>query len=106
MIKYNKLVRDNIPSIIEGENKTYKTRILGDVEYELELRRKLIEEATELFNAKTIEEKIYELADIYELIEYVLMVNKIDKRKVDISRIRKNMKKGSFDEKVFLEYIN
>lgn len=103
---YNKLVRDNIPKIIENDGKKLKSRILNDEDYEVELRKKLIEEATELFEAKTEEEKISELADIYEIIEYVLMVNKIDKRKVDIMRIKKNMKNGSFEDKIFLEQVN
>ncbi len=106
MIKYNKLVRDNIPEMIKSEGKQFKTRILNDKEYELELRRKLIEEAKELFEAESIEQKIYELADIYEIIEYVLMVNNIDKRSIDISRIKKNMTNGSFDDKIFLEHVN
>ena len=72
MTKYNKLVRDNIPKIIESDGKEFKIRILNDEEYELELRKKLIEEAKELFEAESIEQKIYELADIYEIIEYVL----------------------------------
>ncbi len=106
MIKYNKLVRDNIPGIIQNDGKECKTRILDDHEYEVELRKKLIEEATELFEAKNIEEKIYELADIYEIIEYVLMVNNIDKRNVDIMRIKKNMKNGGFENKTYLEQVN
>ncbi len=106
MKKYNKLVRDNIPNIIKNDGKECKTRVLNEEEYEIELRKKLIEEATELFKAKNIEEKIYELADIYEIIEYILMVNNIDKRNVDIVRIKKNMKNGSFEDKTFLEYIN
>ncbi len=106
MKKYDKLVRDNIPSIIKEDGKECITKILNDEEYELALRKKLIEEATELFEAKSIEEKVYELADIYEVIEYILMVNKIDKRKVDIMRIKKNMQKGSFEDKIFLEQVN
>lgn len=106
MTKYNKLVRDNIPKIIESEGKKFKTHILNDEEYELELRKKLIEEAKELFEAESIEQKIYELADIYEIIEYVLMVNNIDKKTVDITRIKKNMENGSFEDKIFLEHVN
>ena len=106
MKKYNKLVRDNIPRIIKNDGLESKTRILNEEEYEVELRKKLVEEATELSEATNIEEKIYELADIYEIIEYILMTNKIDKRQVDIMRIKKNMKKGSFEDRVFLEYIN
>ena len=106
MKKYNKLVRDNIPKIIKKDGKKCKTRVLKKDEYEIELRKKLIEEASELFEAKNTEEKIYELADIYEIIEYILMINNIDKRKVDTVRIKKNMKNGSFEDKIFLEYIN
>lgn len=106
MIRYNKLVRDNIPKIIENEGKKFKTRILDDKEYELELRKKLIEEAKELFEAKSIEEIINELADIYEIIEYLLIVNKIDKRSIDVSRFKKNMKNGSFEDKIFLEHVS
>jgi len=106
MEKYNKLVRDNIPKIIENDGLNYKTRVLNDEEYEVELRKKLIEEATELLKAKNVDEKIYELADIYEIIEYILMTNNIDKRKVDIARIKKNMKNGSFEDRIFLEHIN
>lgn len=106
MIKYNKLVRDNIPQIIKSDGKNFKTRILSDKEYELELRKKLIEEAKELYEAKDIKEKIYELADIYEIIEYVLMTNNIDKRQIDDMRIKKNMKNGSFEDKIFLEHVN
>lgn len=103
---YNKLVRDNIPKIIEKNNLQCKHRVLSDKEYEIELRKKLIEESTELFEAKTEEEKIYELADIYEVIEYILMVNKIDKREVDIMRVKKNMKNGSFEDKIYLEQVS
>lgn len=103
---YNKLVRDNIPEIIKESGLTAKTRILNEKEYEQELRNKLIEEATELSVAKDIKEKIYELADIYEIIEYILMTNKIDKRDVDLVRIKKNMKNGSFENKIFLEHVN
>jgi len=106
MIKYNKLVRDNVPSIIEEANKVCKVRTLNDSEYELELRKKLIEESTELLNAKDKTETITELADVYEVIEYILMTNKISKLEVDNVRIKKNMKKGSFEDKIFLEYIN
>jgi len=106
MIKYYKLVRDNVPSIIKAANKECKTRVLNKEDYELELRKKLIEEANELLNSKNKTEKIIELADIYEVIEYILMVNKISKLEVDEKRIKKNMEKGSFEDKIFLEYIN
>ncbi len=106
MIKHNKLVRDNIPQIIKDNGKECKTRMLGDQEFELELRKKLIEESTELYEASGKEQIIYELADIYEIVEYILIANNIDKRQIDNMRIKKNVSNGSFEDKIFLEYIN
>jgi predicted house-cleaning noncanonical NTP pyrophosphatase (MazG superfamily) len=50
MPTYNKLVRDKIPEIIEKEGKTYKTVILDDDQFKLELRKKLKEEVQEYLN--------------------------------------------------------
>ena len=36
---YNKLVRDNIPSIIEGNGETPITRILNEGEYKKDLKK-------------------------------------------------------------------
>lgn len=47
IIKYNKLVRDRIPEIIEASGKTCKTMILDDVEYLRMLDAKLDEELAE-----------------------------------------------------------
>ncbi len=41
---YNKLVRDNIPKIIEEKNETPIIRILNDAEYKEALEKKLYEE--------------------------------------------------------------
>lgn len=43
MPTYNKLVRDGILKIIEKEGKTYKTVILDDNQFRVELQKKLKE---------------------------------------------------------------
>ena len=49
MRTYNKLVRDKIPEIIEGNGEKPVTRILNDEEYLKELNTKLQEEVNEYF---------------------------------------------------------
>lgn len=103
---YNKLVRDNIPQIIQRSGKNFKIRLLGEEEYRNELRNKVVEEAKELNKARTKEQMIEELADLYELLDYVLMEEKIDLLEVKKKRIQKNMEKGSFEEGIYLESVS
>ena len=49
---YNKLVRDNIPSIIKGNGATPITRILNEEEYKKELEKKLYEEYNEAYKSR------------------------------------------------------
>ena len=48
---YNKLVRDNIPRIIEEKKETPIIRILNDAEYKEALEKKLYEEYKEVLEA-------------------------------------------------------
>ena len=64
IIKYNKLVRDRIPEIIEESGKTCKTEILNDEEYLRMIDAKLDEELAEYHKDQNIEE----LADLMEVI--------------------------------------
>ena len=61
---FNKLVRDNIPTIIENNNEVAVTRILEDTEYRCELYKKLLEECNEVISSKDSSETIEELADV------------------------------------------
>ena len=54
---YQKLVRDNIPAIIEKNGETCVTRKLSDKEYEDALTNKLQEEVAELLEAYTAKER-------------------------------------------------
>ena len=66
--KYNKLVRDNIPTIIKenGEEPIYHT--LNDNEYWLALLKKDSEELQEVKDATSKDEVLKELGDKLELI--------------------------------------
>ncbi len=48
MEKYNKLVRDKIPQILDGKGVPYEKRIASPEEYRAELIKKLVEESAKL----------------------------------------------------------
>lgn len=103
MIKtFNKLVRDKIPEKIENNGEYALTKTLNDEEFEKALNEKLMEEASEVINAKTPEEIKEELADLYEVM--LAKVKLIDGNFSEIEEIayQKRMKRGAFDNKVYL----
>ena len=96
---YNKLVRDKIPVEINNVKvRKANYRVLNDNEYLQELHKKLFEEAHEFIEEHSVEE----LADLIEVIEAIMKEKNILHKDVEIARERKNKKKGSFKDKVYL----
>ena len=100
---YNKLVRDNIPTIIEQDNEVPFTRILNDNDYKKELYKKLKEECDEVIDSKNTFELLEELADLLEVIKSIAQLE--DKTIEDIIEIanQKRLKRGGFEKRIFLE---
>ncbi len=55
MVRYNKLVRDKIPQILDKKGVPYEKRIASENEYKTELIKKLLEEAREFTETPTNE---------------------------------------------------
>lgn len=102
MPKYNKLVRDKIPEIIKANGDTPITRILNDEEYLLELIKKISEEQKELASADTTILQMEELADLQELI-LAIAEHIGSTQELEIIRKQKASKRGTFEQKIFLE---
>lgn len=99
---YNKLVRDKIPEEINCEKGRKATfRIMDDEEYVKELNRKLLEECNEFIEENSVEE----LADVMEVVEAIMKLKNIQLDEVRKVQKNKRNKKGSFDEKIYLEYV-
>lgn len=96
---FNKLVRDNIPQIIESRGEKAITRILSDEEYKKQLDVKLQEEIKEYLEDDNVEE----LADILEVIYAILEHKKVKLEDFEKIRIDKVQKRGAFNKKIFLE---
>ncbi len=100
---YNKLVRDKIPENIDSENgRKSKYRILNDDEYLKELNKKVIEEANEFVEENSIEE----LGDLMEVLNAIMKLKGYKMEDVNIAMKKKVDKKGSFNDRIYLEYVD
>ncbi len=100
---YNKLVRDRIPENIDSEpGRKSQYRILDDIEYLKELNRKILEEANEFIEGNSIEE----LGDLMEVINAIMKLKGYSMEEVNKVMKSKAEKKGAFDNKIFLEYVD
>lgn len=101
---YKKLVRDNIPNIIESNSEIAITRILSGEEYKKELEKKLCEEYNEVLNSSN-DDRIEELADMLEVM--IALAELEGKTFDDIEKIRalKKEKRGGFSKRIYLEDV-
>lgn len=97
-MRYNKLVRDNIPEHIRKNGGTPVTHSAGDAEYWQKLKEKLMEETGEFMK----EESIEKLADILEVVEAICEHRKFDLSELHQVQKEKAEKRGKFKKRVIL----
>ncbi|MGQ4668584.1 phosphoribosyl-ATP pyrophosphohydrolase [Metabacillus halosaccharovorans] len=102
MPKYNKLVRDRIPEIINKTGKSYQTRTLTNEEYIIKLQEKGFEELKEFVDAKDKDSSLEELADLLEIIHALAEVQGSSIEEVEKIRAKKAEERGGFKEKIYL----
>ena len=100
-IKYNKLVRNRIPEIIEASGKKCACSTLSDEEYLAMLDAKLNEELAEYQESKSMEE----LADLLEVIRAVAVARGSSIEEVEVIRREKAAKRGGFEKKILLTEV-
>lgn len=99
--KYNKLVRDRIPDIIEKCGKKLSIEILNDKDYIKHLDEKLQEELNEYYSTGNVEE----LADLVEVIYAILKFKNIDISEFESIRQKKVLERGAFDKRILLKEV-
>ena len=100
-MKYNKLVRDRIPEIIEASGKICATEILSDEAYLRLVDAKLDEELAEYHSDQNIEE----LADLLEVIYAAAMARGYTLEQLESVRAAKAEKRGAFANKILLKEV-
>jgi len=99
--EFNKLVRDNIPAILDSQGIRFEAVTMADADYRQALRHKLIEEAQEAAEASE-HHLITELADLYEVIDTLMQVYGINKHEVLNSQTIKRLERGGFEQRLRL----
>jgi predicted house-cleaning noncanonical NTP pyrophosphatase (MazG superfamily) len=99
--KYNKLVRDRIPEIIESSGRTCVTEILSDEAYLKMLDAKLDEELAEYHADQNIEE----LADLMEVIRACAVARGYSVEELEQLRAEKAAERGGFEKKILLKEV-
>ena len=99
---YNKLIRDNIPKVINEDNKMCKTHTVeSDEEFLKALKDKLSEECKEFLDTENVEE----LADILEVLKYLMKYYGYTEDDLFDVCDKKKEYSGGFEKRLILEYV-
>jgi predicted house-cleaning noncanonical NTP pyrophosphatase (MazG superfamily) len=101
MKKYDKLVRDKIPTIIRESGSSCKTRTIKSDEIETYYRRKIQEELDELFENPCAEE----MADLMEVVDSLRTVLDLRIEKVIDVKCAKRNERGTFKNGTILIHV-
>jgi len=101
MMKHNKLVRDNIPAILDSKGLKYITHTVSGNELKSYMLNKLHEEVAEFSEEPSIEE----LADIQEVVYGILSAYGWDKSELDECASLKRYTNGGFTTGLILDEV-
>ena len=99
--RYDKLVRDKIPSIIRAQGRIPVVRALAAEEYQTALVDKLREEVEEFAESRDLAE----LAGIWEVVVAVAGAMSVSEDALRDMRREKAERNGTFEKRIFLEKV-
>lgn len=100
--RYDKLIRDRIPEIMDEAGVRYEVTPLDDAAFERALRAKLVEEATEAAEAEASGDVAKELADVLEVVAALMEATGLDPEQVAALRERRRIERGGFVRRTWL----
>ncbi|WP_342556799.1 nucleoside triphosphate pyrophosphohydrolase [Lysinibacillus sp. FSL P4-0201] len=95
-------MRDKILEVIEAKGLSYHAHILEPSELVKAIKAKMIEEATEFYEAQHKEDSVEELADILELIHMAIGVLGVSFEELEETREHKRNARGGFEKGIYL----
>ena len=100
-IKYDKLIRDKIPEIIEAKGNKAIVEVIDGESYRKYLDIKLGEELKEYLEDGSVEE----LADLVEVVYALLDSKGVSREEFEKIRVRKVDERGAFKKKLLLKEV-
>jgi predicted house-cleaning noncanonical NTP pyrophosphatase (MazG superfamily) len=101
MPKYNKLVRDKVPDVLEAAGLDYTAYTVNNDELRDYLGKKLTEEVTEFLECPSLEE----LADIQEVMNGILQAYRWSETDLEYTAIAKREERGAFTKGIILREV-
>lgn len=100
-IKFDKLIRDKIPEIIEANGSKAVIEVLDSENFQKYLNIKLAEELKEYQESGSTEE----LADLVEVVYALLDYKNISLEQFEAIRTSKNIERGAFKNRLLLKEV-
>lgn len=104
-LKFEKLIRDNNIKTLLKQNCIPNYVELNKDDFIYNLKLKLVEEANEVLEAKTIEETTDEIGDVIEVLKALIKQTKIKNRKIRKARRIKAKERGKFRKGIYCKYV-
>ena len=104
-VYYNKLVRDDIKERIEKKGEICEIRVITDeAEFEQELLKKVVEEASALAHCRSREEFLAEYADLMVVLDALTKQLEFSEADIKTAMVENVEKKGLYTKKHFLHW--
>ncbi len=97
---HNKLVRDNVPEILDSKQVVYDMRVLSGLEYEEALKAKIMEEAAECAEASG-GALLEECADVLEVLYAIVEHEGMSMQDIETLRIQKKKSAADLRKRFF-----
>ncbi|MFD1512569.1 nucleoside triphosphate pyrophosphohydrolase [Halomarina rubra] len=99
--EYDKLVRDDVPDVVEANGQRPVVHTVDGEEYHDRLVDKLDEEVAEYREDRSVDE----LADVLEVVFALAEIHGVGKQQLADRRAQKAEERGGFDEGVVLDRV-